>query len=74
MICRRTPTREARCRSCDQLIPAKTPAYFVAKVGNAMTNVFVCDSCVYALISMVASDFDTFDELGEFLTMQKLSN
>jgi hypothetical protein len=73
MISRRQSTRVTRCRGCNKNIPANTPAYFVAVIGSASTNVFVCKECVYNLIDDVATDFETFDDLGEFLTMHKLS-
>jgi hypothetical protein len=73
MIERRTSNRVTKCRGCDTGIPANTEAYFVASLGNSGTNVFVCKDCIYELINDVASDFDKFDELGEFLTMHKLS-
>jgi hypothetical protein len=72
MIHRRQSNRVTKCRGCNHNIPANTEAYYVASVGASGTNVFVCKSCVYTLINDVASDFDTFDELGEFLTMEKL--
>jgi hypothetical protein len=73
MIQRRQSTRVTKCRGCNKNIPANTPAYFIASVGASGTNVFVCKDCVYKLIDDVATDFDTFDDLGGFLVMHKLS-
>ncbi len=72
MIKRQTPARNAKCRACNGTIPKGTEAYFVASVGASGANVFICKDCVYDLINDVASEHDTFDELGEFLTMRKL--
>lgn len=73
MITRKTSARETRCRSCERSIPANTESYFVATVGNSRTNVFVCKTCIYDLITDVATDFADMNDLGEFIVLQKLS-
>lgn len=74
MIHRRTSNRIVKCRSCNKSIPANTESYFVAAVGNSNTNVFVCKECVLDLVLDISKDYGTFDDLGQHLTMRKLTH
>ena len=62
--------RKGKCRGCRKEIPSGAKAFYV----NTNTEVaHICEDCIYDLISEVARDFDTFNDLGEHIVMRKLS-